>query len=284
MPAPFPDHGYTLILVMMVVVVGAAYVVRMLARGAARHDRTAKIGGSFLVSQGVLDWWYWMMRPVARGMVAIGLSANAVTWLALVLGLGAGVAAAYGRFGLVLWLGVMSALFDILDGWVARLTDKCSDAGEVLDAAVDRYTEFALLGGLCIFYRENVAILSLTLLAMLGSFLISYSTAKAEAMNVVPPRGTMRRHERAVYLLTGAGLSSLTIAWFEPQRFIKPFGVPMVLGLGIVALVANVSAARRFAAISRAVRARELAAQKSTLAAEDESAEAGAGVEPREAE
>ncbi len=258
----FPEYGWAILMAFCIVAMGLSYVVRMLTRGAARHDRTAKIGGSFLVSQGVLDWWYWMMRPVARAMVAVGLTANAVTWIALLLGLGSGVAAAYGRFGLVLWLGVWSALFDILDGWVARLTNKCSDAGEVLDAAVDRYTEFALLAGLCVFYRDHVAILSVTLLALFGSFMISYSTAKAEAMKVEPPRGAMRRHERAVYLLTGSGVASITMALFEPQRFTKPIGVPLVLALGIVAVVSNVSAVRRFTAIYRSVRARELAAKR----------------------
>jgi len=259
MTAPFPDYGYTLLMMFIIVMMGISYVFRMVTRGAAKFDRTAKIGGSFLLSQTVLDWWYWMMQPVARGMAAVGLSANAVTWLSLVFGAGAGVAIADGRFGLALWLGVTSALLDILDGFVARLTNKSSDAGEVLDAAVDRYTEFFLLAGLCVHYRDNLAILVTTLFAILGSFLISYSTAKAEAMQVEPPRGAMRRHERAAYLLAGSGIASITIALFEPQRFLKPIGVPMVLALAIVALVSNVSAARRFAATARAVRARELA-------------------------
>ena len=259
MTAPFPDYGYPIVMALVIVAVGLSYVVRLVTRGAARFDRTTKIGGSFLLSQTVLEWWYWMMKPVARAMVAVGLSANGVTWLSLVFGAAAGFAIAGGRFGLAAALGVTSALLDILDGFVARLTDSSSDAGEVLDAAVDRYTEFFLLAGLCVHYRDHLAILVTALFATLGSFLISYSTAKAEAMKVEPPRGAMRRHERAVYLLTGSAVASITIALFEPQRFQRPIGVPMVLALAIVAVVSNVSAARRMAAIARAVRARELA-------------------------
>jgi CDP-diacylglycerol--glycerol-3-phosphate 3-phosphatidyltransferase len=277
--AQFPDYMFTLLISVGIVVLGISYVFRMLTRGAARFDRTAKIGGSVLVAQGVLDWWYWMMEPVAKAMAAVGLSANAVTWLSLFFGAGAGAAIAVGRFGLAMWLGVMSALLDILDGFVARLTHTSSDSGEVLDAAIDRYTEMFFLAGLCIWYRENLALLVLTMAAALGTFMISYSTAKAEAMGVVPPRGAMRRHERATYLFTASGISAFTVAWFEPQRFSKPIGVPMVLALLIVAVVSNVSAVRRFGVIIRAIRARELAAKATAVVRTDVEETAGDGAD-----
>ena len=85
------------------------------------------------------------------------------------------------------------------------MTGVSSDAGEVLDAAVDRYVEFFFLGGLMIYYRDIAALLILTLFALVGSFMVSYSSAKAEALHVPAPKGSMRRPERAVYLTAGRG-------------------------------------------------------------------------------
>ena len=113
-------------------------------------------------------------------------------------------------------------LGDILDGQVARMTNTGSDRGELLDAAVDRYTEFAFLGGLLLFYRTEVSLMVLTLAALVASFMISYTSAKAEALHVNPPRGLMRRHERAIYLITGAGLTALLGDWLAVHNLPRP--------------------------------------------------------------
>ena len=103
---------------------------------------------------------------------------------------------------------------------IARRTGVSSDAGEVFDAAVDRFGEFFLMGGLLIYYRDRGACMLLALAATVGAFMVSYSTAKAEALGVPPPRGAMRRSERAVYLMAAAGLTSITKVIFAdtPSR------------------------------------------------------------------
>ena len=89
--------------------------------------------------------------------------------------------------------------------------------------------------------------------------MVSYSTAKAEALRVEPPKGNMRRPERAVYLITGAVLSPVTIPWWEQIReFPVPVGHPMIIALSLVAVLANVSAVERFWIIAKVVREREV--------------------------
>ena len=189
-----------------------------------------------------LDWTYWATDPVVRGLVALGISANGMTWASLVLGLGAGVALATGGFGLACLLATMSTIGDILDGQIARVTKTGSDRGELLDAAVDRYTEYAFAAGLVIYFRTSVPLLGLTLGALLACVMVSYASAKAEALQVAPPRGLMRRHERATYLIVGAGVSSI-IANEAPE----------IVALAIVALVGNLAAVIRLVRISRAL-------------------------------
>jgi phosphatidylglycerophosphate synthase len=249
---------YTLAGALIILLLAAAYGVRIAVKGRAHFDRIDRQGGSRLLSKGAMELGYWILHPVARLLAFSGISPNKVSWASLGFGFLAGACLAMGRFGFGAIFATVSGLLDSLDGMVARISGVASEAGEVLDAAVDRYVEFFFLSGLIIYYREIPVLQVLALVALLGSFMVSYSTTKAEALNIEPPKGSMRRPERTVYLTLGAVLSAVTIAWIETQReFSIPIGYPMVMALGLVAVVANVSAIERFWFIAKAVRGRE---------------------------
>jgi CDP-diacylglycerol---glycerol-3-phosphate 3-phosphatidyltransferase len=230
-------------MLVLVVATAAAYGVRVMVHGVARSERVAKIGGTPILGQELMDWTYWAVSPIVRGLAAARITPNMLTWAACVLGFGAGIALAFGWFGLACALATWSTVGDILDGQVARMTNTGSDRGELLDAAVDRYTEFAFLAGLAVYYRASVPYLLLTMAALLASFMISYTSAKAEALQVSPPRGLMRRHERAVYLITGAGLTALFGDWIAAHKL--PSTTMMIAGLLAVAVIGNAAAVLR---------------------------------------
>ena len=235
---------------------GGIYGLRVALRGATAHERVAHAGASPLLGRASMEGAYWALGPLVSACVALGLSANAITLASLVLGLGAGVLLALGHFGLAAAVTMFSSLADALDGLVARKTQTASDAGEVVDAAVERYVELFFLGGLAVYFRAKPAALVLVLAAVLGSFMVSYSTAKAEALQIAPPRGAMRRAERAVVLFAGAALSPIV------ARFVQGDGRawPMLAAVGLVAVVANVSAVRRLRALAASIRAAARAA------------------------
>jgi CDP-diacylglycerol---glycerol-3-phosphate 3-phosphatidyltransferase len=249
---------YTLAGVLIVGVLAAVYGLRVAVKGRSHYDRIDRQGGSRLLSKGAMELGYWILNPVAQLLAFLRITPNTVSWASFGFGFLAGVCLAAGHFGFGAICGTISGLLDSVDGMVARISGVASDAGEVLDAAVDRYVEFFFLSGLIIYYREIPVLQVLALLALLGSFMISYSTTKAEALGIDPPKGNMRRPERAVYLTLGATLSALTIGWLETrQQFSIPIGYPMVLALGLVAVVANVSSIERFWSIAKAIRVRE---------------------------
>jgi CDP-diacylglycerol--glycerol-3-phosphate 3-phosphatidyltransferase len=250
-------------------VVFATFSIRLLLGTRVRFDRIDKIGGSFLLSQGAMEAGYSTVQPLVRVLVAAGVTANMLTWSSLVFGATAGAALANGAFGLGALLGTISMTADALDGLVARATRTTSDGGEVLDAAVDRYTEFFFIGGLAFHFRLDAWACGLAMFALLGALMISYSSAKAEALQVPSPKGAMRRHERAAFLVFGAVGAAFSGAW-ELDRFERPIGIPMLVALGLIAVVANLSAVRRFGAIARSVSERERAsAPTSTIATAD---------------
>ena len=248
------DLAASLLLLATVLVIAVAYAIRYSLAGAARFDRVEQAGGSPLLGKGLMEMGYWALQPVATASERAGLNANTITGLSLGLGAAAGVALAFGHFGLAAAATVISSLGDVLDGLVARRTGTHSKSGAIFDAAADRYDEFFFLAGLACFYHDDIVKLGFVLLALLGSFMVSYGSAKAEALGVKAPRGAMRRAERAVYLGAGALLSPVVVVLAE--RYALPAWTtqaPMLAAVAIVGIVANVSAVRRLGAIMRAV-------------------------------
>jgi phosphatidylglycerophosphate synthase len=254
---------YTLLTASVVLLLAAGYGFRVAVKGRAQFDRVDRQGGSRFLNKGLMELGYWILQPVAELFAWFRIAPNTLSWTSLVLGFLSGACLAGGRFGFAAIFAMISGLLDSLDGMVARISGAASEAGEILDAAVDRYVEFFFLSGLVIYYREIPTLQFLALSALLGSFMVSYSTAKAEALKVNPPRGNMRRPERAVYLTSGAALSAVTIAWFE-TRGESPIaiGYPMVVALALVAIVANVSSIVRLRYIAKETRIREVAERK----------------------
>jgi CDP-diacylglycerol--glycerol-3-phosphate 3-phosphatidyltransferase len=188
----------------------------------------------------------------ARVLVRLGISANVITSLSIVLGALGGVLLGFGKFGPAAVAMVIASLGDALDGLVARRSGSASVAGALLDASGDRYQEFFFLGGLAVFFRESAPALILTLLALSGSFMVSYGSAKAEALGVPVPPGVMRRAERAAVLCAGAVLTPPFSWWAHRSAFAGWTGVlPLLVALVLIAVIANASAVRRLHSLAR---------------------------------
>jgi CDP-diacylglycerol--glycerol-3-phosphate 3-phosphatidyltransferase len=250
------DLACSLAIAVLAVTISLAYARRVSRFGAARHPRVEQAGSSFLLGQGAMQMGYWALGPVRRACIALGVSANAVSWTSLTLAAGSGVSLARGHLGVGAALSLLSSACDALDGMIARETGTASESGEVLDATVDRYAELLFLGGLAYWGRTSAVAIGLALAATAGAVMVSYSTAKAESLRVPAPRGAMRRQERAVYLVLGVALYPLA------QVAVVRWGLrtelqvaPVLAALALVATVGNASAVRRLSAIARAVRA-----------------------------
>jgi phosphatidylglycerophosphate synthase len=207
----------------------------------APSRRLLRQGSSPFLASRLLEFADYLAGPVVRLAVAVKCSPNVSSWLCLALGVGAGLAAGVGAISGAGALFLLSGGFDMIDGLVAREKGIASESGEVLDAAADRYAEFCFLAGSCIHYRQDLAEMLVVLTALLGSMLVSYSQAKAEAMQVDLPRAWMRRPERTVYLGASAFLSPLAPTWSGgPRHFL------FVLAVLLVGVFANFDAIKRF--------------------------------------
>jgi CDP-diacylglycerol--glycerol-3-phosphate 3-phosphatidyltransferase len=256
------------LLVAAMVAVGFAFAAITQARRAdlaARHR-------SIAIPRAASAMMHWALDPLVRTLIAHEVSPNAITGCSLLAGIGAGVGLALGHFGIAAALLVAASLGDALDGLVARGAHSESPAGALFDASVDRYEEFFSLGGLAIYFRESGPLLAVVLSALMGSFMVSYGSAKAEALRVPVPAGAMRRAERATCLCLGTTLVPLTgaISRAAGGPSWVAFG-PLMLALVLIGGAANVSAVRRIRAIAARVSPKEPTRER--LAAADVAAE-----------
>lgn len=174
------------------------------------------------------------LNPVAYLFVNLKISPNALSFMALISGIGAGV-----LFFLKhpFWAGIMiviSGLFDILDGKVAVNTNQKSLFGAIFDSALDRYSEFFIYLGLAAYFRNHWA-LWLIFWAILGSSMVSYTRARAEGLGIECKIGIMQRAERLLLLFLGAMIGSL-FNIFDPA---------MITVLAIIAVFSNITAIQR---------------------------------------
>jgi CDP-diacylglycerol--glycerol-3-phosphate 3-phosphatidyltransferase len=249
------DLACTLSLAALVLALAVAYAVRVARAGRAHYARVDREGKSALLAKSVMEMLCWCVQPVVGACVRLGITPDAVTYASLVLGVAAGGAFAVGHLGVGALLAVAAGAGDAIDGLLARRLGVQSTSGEVLDAAVDRYVDFALLGGLALHLREQAPHLALALLALLAAFMVSYSTAKAEALHVVPPRGSMRRIERSVLVIGSTALAPVSAAVFGPTWT----DTPVLVALGVIAVVGNASAIQRLATVRTIMRERDSA-------------------------
>ena len=146
----------------------------------------------------------WFEEPISAALVAIGFNANAATIAGFILAVVAAGFAAIGEFLIAGLISIPAALFDMIDGAIARRTGKVSDKGALLDSTFDRLSEAALLLGLLIHYsstgtfRQDAIILAFV--AFVGSIMVSYIRARAEGLGYKGTSGFLTRPERVVIM------------------------------------------------------------------------------------
>jgi CDP-diacylglycerol--glycerol-3-phosphate 3-phosphatidyltransferase len=176
------------------------------------------------------------ITPICRGLIKLGVSANMVTAIgALFTMLAAIFTFPRGHFFLGTMLIIFFVLFDLLDGTIARLSEKGSNAwGALLDSTLDRLTDAVILGSILWFFIDTKdPLVSLVLLTIVFGFLISYIKARSESLGIECNGGFAERSERIIIVLTTTGFAGL--------------GAPYVMGVGfwILAIASFVTVIQR---------------------------------------
>lgn len=176
-----------------------------------------------------------LLNAIAVLFNRLGLTPNMLTVIGFVLVCVIAVIIAMGYEALGAVLLIFGAGFDATDGALARLTNRVTKFGGFFDSTLDRYADGVLM--LALVWRgivlENDWIVVLAVAALIGSFLVSYTRARAEGIGLQLKEGWFTRLERMIVLVLGL-LSTLLLG----QQ-------GLLIMLAILALLANVTAVQR---------------------------------------
>jgi CDP-diacylglycerol--glycerol-3-phosphate 3-phosphatidyltransferase len=150
-----------------------------------------------------------IINAMVQGLARRRINPNLLTVTGVSINVLSGLLFGFGHF---FWAGVIlivANLFDMLDGQVARRTNQVTRFGGFLDSTLDRVSDMAAFVGLMTFYARDTEYHStlnvlLAGLAMVGSVLVSYASARAESLIEKCDVGFLRRPERVVLLIIGA--------------------------------------------------------------------------------
>ena len=174
-----------------------------------------------------------VVRPMGKSLYRVGISADVLTVVGLVMAAGAAVVIGSGRLKLGLLALVVAAIPDLLDGPVAVAAGTSSKRGAFFDSTADRVTDAFLFGGVAWYLAgtEGSRMALLPFAVMSASALISYMRAKAESLGYEAKGGLMERAERIIVLAFGLLFDTILVAvlWVmlaatlftAGQRFVK---------------------------------------------------------------
>lgn len=180
-------------------------------------------------------WFKWVLDPLGGFFNGLGITPNMMTMLGLV---GNSVGAYYLARGEMITGGILVLLMtpiDALDGTMARLRGESGDFGAFVDSVSDRYSELIIYGGILYHYLALGQPLGGLLVfgAAAGSVLVSYVKARAEGLGYEAKVGLLTRVERYLVLAPALLLNQV------------------LLGLAIIAFLANFTALQRILYVRR---------------------------------
>ena len=160
-----------------------------------------------LIPQSLQNYFVKMLTPLIKFLSLRGLSPNSITVAGVVITFIAAVVLYMGQLRTAGLLILLGGLFDTVDGLIARNTGKSTRFGALLDSSLDRYSEFIILLGSAAYFihLEEYGTSAGAMVALCGSFMVSYTRAKAESLGFEIKLGIMQRPERIVLI----GLSAL---------------------------------------------------------------------------
>jgi len=184
------------------------------------------------------------LAPVARALHGLGVSPNAVTALGVLLTLGGAALLALELPLAALVALLLGSLADTLDGAIARVSGGGTKAGAFFDSTADRVADAALFAAAVWLAaaRADTVLLALALLALVASFLVSYTRARAESLGIGATVGPAPREARLVILLLGIALWALFALY-----------AAFTVAVGAVAVLATITLLQRATVVARAL-------------------------------
>jgi len=191
-----------------------------------------------------------LLYSIVHGLALTRINPNYLTFIGLLINIGAAVLFGYGTgdntASLFRWAAITiigAGVYDMVDGRVARASGQVTEFGGFFDSVIDRYSDVALYFGLLVYYaRANrFFYIVLTALVMVTSVMISYTRARADVLIPKCKVGFMERPDRVVLVIIGGLFNRMApVLW-------------------VIAVIGNITVIHRIWYTYQQTRARDLA-------------------------
>ena len=145
-----------------------------------------------------------VVEPIAKGLLKIGLTPDAITWIGTI-GVSTAAFVFYTRGSFLIGTLVIIAFIfsDMLDGTMARLSGRSGNWGAFLDSTLDRVADGAIFLSLLIWFArtEQWWLVGATSVCLIGGMIVSYAKARAEGLGMTCNVGFAERTERLILVL-----------------------------------------------------------------------------------
>lgn len=157
---------------------------------------------------------YYVTQPAVRLLAKTSITPNVISWLGFLITIGAAALIVTRHLVAAGFVVLVAGFFDILDGALARSTNRTTHFGAVLDSTLDRLAEAVLLLGVLVLYAGEQSVTGILVVgvALSGSLLVSYIKARAEAIGLECQVGLFTRAERVIVLALGLLLNQIDYA------------------------------------------------------------------------
>jgi CDP-diacylglycerol--glycerol-3-phosphate 3-phosphatidyltransferase len=171
-----------------------------------------------------------VLAPAVAFFVRTRIHPHLLTFTGFMLSIVAGFIYSTGAFFWGACVVILAGTCDALDGQIARKTKQNSPFGAFLDSTLDRFSDVFLLMGLAYYFAGGQVLVGsqsggvhgktspwtviVIILAITGSFMVSYTRARAEGSGIECKKGLMQRPERITLLIIGSFLGA--IPWLGP--------------------------------------------------------------------
>jgi CDP-diacylglycerol--glycerol-3-phosphate 3-phosphatidyltransferase len=168
-----------------------------------------------------------IITPISKVLSRLGVHPNILSIAGLILSIAGGFAFSTGAFFWGAWIVVLAGTCDAMDGEVARRGGKNNPFGAFFDSTLDRYSDAFILLGIGWYFaggpilsgaEEGSAVgvqsgwgVVFVIAALAGSFMVSYTRARAEALGFECKIGLMQRPERITLLIIGSLFASIPV-------------------------------------------------------------------------
>ena len=175
----------------------------------------------------------YLTRSAAQLLARTPITPNSLTWFGFLLTVGAAALIIAENLFAAGFVVLVAGFFDMLDGALARATNRITHFGAILDSTLDRLSEAVLLLSILVIYVKSQLIAESLLVgfALFGSLMVSYVRARMETLGIECKVGFFTRTERVIVLASGLLLSQISYA--------------MVIALSIITLFSFFTAGQR---------------------------------------